>query len=68
VILMRVVNMREKARQLEERKRALGIDSARIAAARNNGTARTPAKRMLLQKLADEARRQGRSLPFAANF
>lgn len=65
---MRVVDLKEWAAELEERKRALGIDRARFEAARNNGTRRTPEKRALLQALADEARRQGRKPSFEANF
>lgn len=65
---MQVVTLSEKSRQLEERKRALGITPARIKAARNNGTGRTDAKRALLRTLEEEARRQGRPLPFTANF
>jgi hypothetical protein len=65
---MLIVSMREKAKRLQERKCALGIDDVRLAAARNQGASRTPAKRALLQTLSNEARRQGRELPFAANF
>lgn len=65
---MRVVNIKDRAEQVEERRRALGIDDARFAAARNNGAARTPAKRHLLRVIGDEARRQGRTAPFAARF
>lgn len=64
---MRVVRMREKAERIEARKRDLGLDDARIVAARNKGTARAPAKRKLLRTIEDEARRQGRTPPFAAN-
>lgn len=65
---MRVVNIDEQAKRVEERKRALGIDDTRFAAARNNGTARTPAKRQLLRTISEEARRQGRTTPFVANY
>ncbi len=64
---MRVVRMREKAERIEARKRGLGLDDARFAAARNRGAARTPAKRQLLRAIEDEARRQGRKAPFAAS-
>ena len=64
---MQIVTLSEKARQLEARKRALGITPARIKASRNKGTARTAAKRILLRTLEEQARRQGRALPFAAN-
>ena len=63
---MRVLKLREEAKRIEARKRALGIDDARAAAARNTGTARTPRKRQLLRTLEDEARRQGRTVPFPA--
>jgi hypothetical protein len=65
---MRVVRMREKAERIEARKRALGLDDARVAAARNKGTARTANKRQLLRAIEDEARRQGRKPPFAAGI
>ena len=63
---MRVLNLREEAKRIEARKRELGLDDAQLAAARNQGTARTPAKRQLLRAIEDAARRQGRSPPFAA--
>jgi hypothetical protein len=65
---MQIVTLSNKARQLEERKRALGIAPARFEAARNKGGNRTASKRALLGLLKQEARRQGRELPFAANF
>ena len=65
---MRIVTLSEKAKQLEARKPALGITPARVKAARNRGTARTAAKRVLLRTLEEEARRQGRALPFTAKF
>ncbi len=64
---MRVVKLREQAKRIEARRRELGLDDARVAAARNQGPARTPAKRQLLRTIEDEARRQGRTPPFAAN-
>jgi hypothetical protein len=64
---MRVVSLREKAKRIEACKRALGLDDARFVAARNKGAARTPAKRQLLDAIEEEARRQGRKAPFAAN-
>jgi hypothetical protein len=63
---MRVLNLREEAKRIEARKRELGLDEARVAAARNKGRARSPAKRQLLRTIEDEARRQGRTPPFAA--
>lgn len=65
---MPVVRLREKAEQIQARKRALGITPAQIEAARNEGTGRTSTKRALLKSLADEPRRQRRTLPFAASF
>jgi hypothetical protein len=62
---MRVLKLREEAKRIEARKRALGLDDARFAAARNKGAARTPAKRQLLSVIEDEARRQGRKTPLA---
>ena len=64
---MRILKLREEAKRIEARKRALGLDDARAAAARNRGAARSPAKRQLLRAIEDEARRQGRTPPFAAN-
>jgi hypothetical protein len=63
---MRIMNLREEAKRIEARRRALGIDDARIAMARNKGAARTAAKRELLRALEDEARRQRRTPPFVA--
>jgi hypothetical protein len=62
---MRILKLREEAERIEARRRDLGLDEARFAAARNQGAARTPAKRQLLRAIADEARRQGRSAPFS---
>lgn len=64
---MRILKLREEAKRIEARKRALGLDEAFFAAARNRGAARTPAKRQLLRTIEDEARRQGRSAPFRAD-
>ena len=64
---MRVLKLREEAKRIEARKRDLGLDDARVAAARNKGAARTPSKRQLLRAIEDEARRQGRKAPFPAN-
>lgn len=64
---MQVVFLREEAKRLEARKRALRLDDARLAAARNKGAARTASKRQLLEAIEDEARRQGRKAPFAGN-
>jgi hypothetical protein len=63
---MRVVSLREEAKRIEARRRALDIDDARIALARNKGAARTAAKRQLLRTLEEEARRQRRTPPFGA--
>jgi hypothetical protein len=63
---MRILKLREEAKRIEARKRALGLDDARAADARNRGAARSPAKRQLLRTIEDEARRQGRTPPFAA--
>ena len=64
---MRVVSLREEAKRIEARKRALGIDDARIASARNKGMTRTAGKRQLLRTLKQEARRQRRTPPFVAD-
>ena len=64
---MRFLKLREEAKRIEARKRALGFDDARFAAPRNKGAARTTAKRQLLRTIEDEARRQGRTAPFPAN-
>jgi hypothetical protein len=63
---MRILRLREEKR-IEARKRALGLEDARAADARNQGAARSLAKRQLLRTIEDEARRQGRMPPFAAN-
>jgi len=63
---MRVLNLRKEAKRIEARMRALGLDSARAAAARNAGIARSPVKRQLLRAIEEEARRQGRTPPFSA--
>jgi hypothetical protein len=65
---MRVVSLREAAQRIEAQRCALGLDDARVAAARNKGAERTAAKRRSLQSLADEARRQHRKPPFAARY
>jgi hypothetical protein len=62
---MRVLSLNEEAKRIEARRRELGLDDARLAAARNRGTARTAAKRRRLRALEDEARRQGRPAPFS---
>jgi hypothetical protein len=63
-----MVRLREKEEQLEARKRALGIASARFEAARNKGTNRTAAKRDLLSTLRELANQRGRTPPFTADF
>jgi hypothetical protein len=65
---MRVVDIREKERWLEARQKELGLTAADFVAARNNGLQRTPEKRALLQRLAEEAERQGKPVTFPANF
>ena len=65
---MQVVTLSEKAKRLEARKRALGITPAQLQAAQNSGKGRTPEKRALLRLLDEVARKQGRALPFAANY
>lgn len=64
---MRVVKLSAAAKRIEARKRALALDDARVVRARNQGAARTPSKRQLLRAIEDEARRQGRKPPFAAD-
>ena len=64
---MRVVKLSAEAKRIEARKRALGLDEARMARARNKGAARTRSKRALLRAIEEEARRQGRPLPFTAD-
>ena len=53
---MRILKLREEAKRIEARKRALGLDDARAAAARNRGAARSPAKRQLLRAIEDAGR------------
>lgn len=64
---MRILRLPDEAKRLEARKRALHLDDARLAAARNKGAARTASKRQLLEAIEDEARRQDRKAPFAGN-
>jgi hypothetical protein len=64
---MRILKLREEAKRIEARQRALGLDDACVAAARYRGVARTPARRQLLRTIEDEARRQRRSVPFRAD-
>ena len=64
---MRVLKLREEAERIEARRRELGLDDTRVAAARNKGAARTRSKRQLLRTIEGEARRQGRTPPFPTN-
>jgi hypothetical protein len=66
VVTMQVLKLREEAKRIEARMRALGLDRERTAAARNVGIARSPAKRQLLRSIEEQARRQVRVPPFAA--
>ena len=63
-----MLKLRDEEQRIEARMRALGLDRARAAAAGNIGLAPSPAKRQLLRSSAEEARRQGRTPPFAAKF
>jgi len=62
---MRVLRKPEdQSRYLERRKAELGLKPEDFEAARNSGERRSAAKRKLLGVLAEEAKRQGRKLPF----
>ena len=66
---MRITTLEEKARKVADRKAELGgISDEQVAAMRNRGGRRTPAKRALLAALAEEAERQGRPLPFPSSY
>ena len=54
-------------RRVAARKRELGITDADIEAVRNSGTRRTPEKRKLLVRIAERARRGGKT-PLPANY
>jgi len=54
-------------RRVAARKRELGITDAEIEAVRNSGTRRTPEKRELLVRIAERARRAGKT-PLPANY
>ena len=54
-------------RRVAARKRELGITDDDIEAVRNSGTRRTPEKRELLARIADRARRAGKT-PLPANY
>ena len=63
------ISLKETERQLIARKKKLGgILDEQVAAMRNRGGRRTPAKRALLAALAEEAERQGRPLPFPSSY
>ncbi len=65
---MPAIKLSDFERDLFARRQALGLTAADDAALRNSGAARSPAKRRLLQILADEARTSGREPAFPANF
>lgn len=64
---METVRLEDYERDLEARKKALGITGTNYVA-RNSGARRTEAKRRLLQKIAELAEQRGRSPPFQANY
>lgn len=62
---MRILRKPEdQSRYLERRKAELGLKPEDFEAARNTGRNRSATKRRLLGVLAEEAKRQGRKLPF----
>jgi hypothetical protein len=65
---MQIVDLEEMGQRLDERKRELGLTEADFVRARNNSSRRTPEKRALLRRLAEESERSGRPLRFPANF
>ena len=65
--MRQAISLQDFARAIEARKAELGITEARIAAARNNGTTRTDAKRAQIARIQARARAAGLE-PYPANF
>ena len=61
------IRLDEYAARLDARKTELGLVIV-PEQLRNSGKRRTDSKRALLQAVAEEAKRQGRKPPFAANY
>jgi hypothetical protein len=61
------IPLQDFVRAIAARKQALGITDADIAAARNGGLRRTPAKREQLARIQARARAAGLT-PYPANF
>ena len=62
----RTTTLEQQAERVERRIAALGRRAPSVMA--NVGTYRTASKRALLTAIEDEAKAQGRTAPFAANF
>jgi len=62
----RTITLEQQAERIERRMAALGRRAPVVAA--NSGAYRTPSKRALLTSIQDEAKAQGRSALFVANF
>jgi uncharacterized membrane protein YebE (DUF533 family) len=66
-MMRRVKSLEAFLQSVEDRKRALGITDEMIAAARNDGTRRTPEKREMLGRIQQRAKAAGIE-PLAAKF
>ncbi len=62
-----IFDAHEYLKRMAIRKAELGITEAEIAAARNSGANRTPEKRELLARIAERAKRAGKT-PLPARY
>jgi hypothetical protein len=65
--MRRVGSLSVFVREIEDRKRSLGITDEMIASARNTGECRTPEKREVIARMQERARDAGLE-PMAAKF
>jgi len=65
--MRRVKSLPAFLREVDDRKRALGITDATIVSARNTGDRRTPQKREMLARVQERARNAGLP-PLPAKF
>ncbi|MDV7339312.1 hypothetical protein RYZ26_06895 [Terasakiella sp. A23] len=61
-------SLTDKAEYVEKKKKELGLKSEQLSAAQNSGINRTKSKKRLLKAIADEAKSQGRAVPFPAAY
>lgn len=64
---MKTVTLEQQAQAIEKRKAELGI-SGESSVPVNGGQNRSESKRALLSDIRNAAERQGRAVPFNANF